>query len=111
MGVSLLVGGFLQLRSGISVYHWQVVVYLVWFSSFTHLATLTILRENFAEIPPIRRWRVAIMSLIVIGNISAILSTGNLRWISTYRSLTLILAIAIVSLGIMPWFLRSGPGL
>lgn len=43
-GIALLASGYAQLSSGISNYHWQMLVYLAWFSSLTHLSTLTVLR-------------------------------------------------------------------
>lgn len=88
-GVSLLTSALLQLRSGITIYHWQIVVYLVWFSSFTHLATLRVLWKSLAENPPIRWWRETIMRLIVGGNVIAILPTDNARWLSYPRSFDL----------------------
>ena len=42
-GIALLASGYAQLSSSISNYHWQMLVYLAWFSSLTHLTTLTVL--------------------------------------------------------------------
>ncbi|KAF2213928.1 hypothetical protein CERZMDRAFT_38059, partial [Cercospora zeae-maydis SCOH1-5] len=44
-GIAILGAGFNGLRDGsISVYHFQVVIYLAWMSSSVHLSALTILR-------------------------------------------------------------------
>ncbi|KAG7004937.1 hypothetical protein G7Y79_00022g051580 [Physcia stellaris] len=46
-GMAILLTGYIQLPSGISSYHWQVIVDLAWFSTLSHLATLTALRGYF----------------------------------------------------------------
>ena len=45
-GISIVIGGFSQLQWGISSYHWQAVVNLAWFSTVTHLITLTVLIDQ-----------------------------------------------------------------
>ena len=39
--------GFVQLPADLDLYHWSILVDLAWFSSLTHLTTLTALREYF----------------------------------------------------------------
>lgn len=46
-GIAILLCGYIQLPLGISTYHWQVVVSLAWFSSLTHLLTLSSLHGYF----------------------------------------------------------------
>lgn len=52
-GVAVLASGFSSLKCRLSAYHWQIIVYLAWFSSVTHLSALTFLRNylrnHFAE--------------------------------------------------------------
>ena len=46
-GIALLASAYSQLSCGLSSYHWQLIVYLAWFSSLTHLTTMTALRQYF----------------------------------------------------------------
>lgn len=48
-GMALLASGYAQLSSGINIYYWQMLVYLAWFSSLTHLLTLTVLWQYFQD--------------------------------------------------------------
>jgi hypothetical protein len=45
-GISVFIGGVSQLEWGLDLYHWQTVANLDWFSAFTHIITLTVLRED-----------------------------------------------------------------
>ena len=81
-GIALLASGYSQLPSGLDAYHWQIVVYLVWFSSFTHLTTLTVLRSYFQEYPATRLWRIIFMIVTVSLLGVALLPTGNQWWFS-----------------------------
>jgi hypothetical protein len=47
-GLGILISGFIDLRcgiSGISAYHFRLVILLAWFSNVTHTAGLTVLRR------------------------------------------------------------------
>lgn len=68
-GIAILLAGYCQLSCGISVYHWQVVVNLAWFSSLTHVASLTVLRKYFRERPVLAYCRLAAMgiNLVLLG--------------------------------------------
>ena len=81
-GIALLVGGFSQLRDGLDAYHWQILVYLVWFSSLTHLTTLTVLRQYFRDNSTIRLWRAVFMLIIVVMLDIALVPTGNSFWLT-----------------------------
>lgn len=76
-GLSILVSGYSQLRCGLSIYHWQVLVYLAWFSSITHLSCLTFLRNYLYNRQGERTWRLLGMGAIVIMLMIALLPTGN----------------------------------
>lgn len=80
-GLALLVSGFLQLRNGISSYHWQMTIYLVWFSAFTHLATLTVLRRYLRDNPTLRWIRLSFMSALIALLIAALIPTGSKAWL------------------------------
>lgn len=76
MGVAILVSGFSQLSCSLSTYHWQLTFDLAWFSSITHLTTLTYLRHYFQERPALRIWRLLLMAITAILLSAALFSTG-----------------------------------
>ena len=76
-GIRLSASGYSQLTCSLSSYHWQVLVYLGWFSTLTHLTTLAILWEYLQENPGIRTWRVLPMLLTFALLVIALLSTGD----------------------------------
>lgn len=61
--ISLAVSGYSQLYCQLAFYDAQLVFDLVWFSSITHLATLTSLRRYFRERPVLRLWRIICMGI------------------------------------------------
>lgn len=65
-GLSILISGYSQLGGGISVYLWDRVVDLAWFSSITHLCCLTFLRSYFHKNPRAMLWRIPGMIILVI---------------------------------------------
>ncbi len=81
-GIALLVSGYAQLQYGIPAYHWQIIVYLAWFSSLTHLITLTLLRQYFRDNPAIRSWRAFFMFATVIMHGAALSPTGDSLWLA-----------------------------
>lgn len=81
-GIALLSSGYAQLTSGIGIYHWQILVYLAWFSSLTHLATLTVLRQHFRDNLAARLWRSVLMLVTVIMLGVALLPTGDAAWLT-----------------------------
>ena len=83
-GIAILGSAYSQLGAGIFLYHWQIIVYLAWFSSLTHLATLTILRQHFREHYTIRIVRVALMLLMAILLFAALLPTGQGDWLNLF---------------------------
>ena len=75
-GISLAVSGYSQLHCQLAIYDAQMIVDLVWFSSITHLATLTSLRRYFRKRPALRLWRITCMA-ITAGILSyAVIFTG-----------------------------------
>ena len=82
-GIALLASGYSQLPSELDAYHWQIVVYLAWFSSFTHLTTLTVLRNYFQDHPATRLWRTILMVVTASLLGVALLPTGSQWWLST----------------------------
>ena len=80
-GIALLASGYSQLSIGLDAYHWQLLVYLAWFSSFTHLTTLTVLRNYFQDHPATRLWRIVLMIVTASLLGIALLPTGNQWWL------------------------------
>lgn len=60
-------------RCSMSIYHFNIVSSLAWFSSATHLATLGMLREYFVVNTSVRNWRVAgivaLLGLLLYGQL------------------------------------------
>ncbi|KAL8677607.1 MAG: hypothetical protein Q9186_005990, partial [Xanthomendoza sp. 1 TL-2023] len=81
-GIALLSSAFAQLHANpaFSSYHWQIVVYLPWFSSLTHLTTLTVLRQYFRDNHAARLWRALLMLVTVAMLGTALLPTGDHLW-------------------------------
>ena len=73
-GIALLISGYSQLRDGLAVYYWQLTVDLAWFSSITHLTTLTCLRYYFQKRRGLKVVRLIFMAVIV-GMLSCALAT------------------------------------
>ncbi|KAL2818221.1 hypothetical protein BDW59DRAFT_181922 [Aspergillus cavernicola] len=46
-GIAIFVSGYSQLQLNLSLYHWQMITTLTWFSTTTHLATLPFLEHYF----------------------------------------------------------------
>ena len=86
-GIALLVGGFSQLHCGLDAYHWQILIYLAWFSSLTHLATFTVLRQYFRDNPAIRLWRAVLMVVTAIMLGVALVPTGSTYWLPAFQPL------------------------
>jgi hypothetical protein len=76
-GLSILISGFIQMRCGISRYHWNILVYLAWFSSLTPFGCLSFLRYYLSNHPGERTWRLAAMASIVIMLMVALVPTGS----------------------------------
>ena len=79
-GIALLGAGCSQLSSDLPVYYWQVLVQLVWFSSISHLATLTCLRQYFKKKTAARGWRISLMIVLALMQIVALMPTGLREW-------------------------------
>jgi len=65
-GVSIIIGGLSQLEWGLAVYHFQAVGNLAWFSTMTHILTLTVLREKTRSNKIIRILRIVLMGCLAV---------------------------------------------
>ncbi|KAJ5421535.1 hypothetical protein N7491_009980, partial [Penicillium cf. griseofulvum] len=79
-GFSILISGFLQLRCGLSAYHWLVIVRLAWISCVTQLSCLTVLRNHLRNHPTERALRLLAVGTLVILLTAGFSFTGNYRW-------------------------------
>jgi hypothetical protein len=75
-GIGILVSGYTQINCALSTYHWQIVVYLAWFSSLTHLTTLTALRAFFRDQLTLAYRRVFFMGCTIVLLATALAPTG-----------------------------------
>ena len=76
--IAILLSAFLQLQCGISIYHWHVAVAILWFSSLTHLTTLTSLRGFFRKRAKLAFGRVFFMGANLVLLLVAITPTGHI---------------------------------
>ena len=79
-GIAILGAGFSQIPAGVPVYHWQIAVYVAWFSSITHLACLTALREYSSKNHVIYVWRITLMVILAVLQIAALVPVGHPDW-------------------------------
>ena len=79
-GTGILLSGYISLTSYISAYHWQLVVYLAWFSNLTHIACLTALRGYLHQHQLERNWRLFFMTVLWAGLIPAMVPTAFFNW-------------------------------
>ena len=79
-GIAILLSGYSQLSlrntNPITVYNWQIAVDLAWFSSITHLTTLTCLRHYFRQRRALSIFRIACMAVNAVILAVSIGSTG-----------------------------------
>ncbi|KAK1533784.1 hypothetical protein CPAR01_10492 [Colletotrichum paranaense] len=79
-GMSILIGGFICLDEHLSALHWQIITYLAWFSSVTHLSGLTVLRRYFQTRPLERSLRITLMLTLLFILIVAMIPSGFFNW-------------------------------
>jgi hypothetical protein len=75
-GISVTIGGLSQISGGLPLYHWQPVVNLAWFSTMTHLITLTVLREEIRPNSAIKILRIIAMGVLIVMLTFAIIPIG-----------------------------------
>lgn len=97
-GIAILISGYSQLPCGISIYHWQIVVDLAWFSSLTHLTTMTALRRFFHDRPDMAVWRVILMGSTIVLLGSALGPTGYVSIGSIERNSVAKIAVPAICL-------------
>jgi hypothetical protein len=65
-GISIIIGGLSQLEWGLQVYHFLEVGNLAWFSTMTHILTLTVLRDTIRTNQRLRILRIISMGILVV---------------------------------------------
>lgn len=80
-GIAIMAAGFVGLHSGqMSVYHYQIVLYLAWLSSSVHLSALTLLRPFLNQHHGLRAWRLLGMAVLFIMLIVGLVPTVSYDW-------------------------------
>lgn len=84
-GIAIMSAGFQGLRSEISVYHFQIVLYLAWMSSSVHLSAITFLASFLRDNKGILIWRLCgmmtLFAMLVIGLVPTISNDwGIFEW-------------------------------
>ena len=100
-GLAVLFAGYSKICS-MSIYYFNIIASLAWFSSATHLATLGVLRIYLVDHPLVRGWRVLGMMLVFLMLIVALLP----GWDEHYNSVPI--SCAYRSLQIPPTFGNIG---
>ena len=77
--LSILISGYASLNLNLSIYHWNVLVYLAWFSGLNHLCCLTFLRTYLYNHPVQRSCRIITMLAIVVMLVVVIYPTGRFQ--------------------------------
>ncbi|KAH6842174.1 hypothetical protein B0I37DRAFT_356289 [Chaetomium sp. MPI-CAGE-AT-0009] len=79
-GLAILVSGFMVMNCGLSSYHWQIMVYLAWFSTVAHMSSLTSIRDYLSARPWQRNIRFFITLVLLAMLITAIVPTAYFQW-------------------------------
>ena len=78
-GIAILIAGFSNMGI-ISVYHFNIIVYLAWMSSNVHLTSLTLLRSFLKEHKSLKILRVSGMLILLVMLFFALIPTAGNRW-------------------------------
>ncbi|KAF2684559.1 hypothetical protein K458DRAFT_431473 [Lentithecium fluviatile CBS 122367] len=83
-GLAILIFGYSQLDCSITAYHWQIMVFIAWFSTFTFLSAMAFLKGYFQENNNLCIIRLCFM--VVLGSIQivALLPTGSRNWLDPF---------------------------
>jgi hypothetical protein len=78
-GVAILTAGFIQSHH-MTIYHFQIVLYLAWQANSTHMTTLTILRSYLRRHRPVLKWRITAMTIMFIMLFVCLALTASSVW-------------------------------
>jgi len=88
-GIGILLSGYIGLSCYISAYHWQLAVYLAWFSNITHVACLTVLRGYLHLHAWERNIRMVCMATLCVALIISMAPTAYFAWADSNFSATM----------------------
>lgn len=83
-GITVLISGFVQLPKGIQTYHWQLIVYVAWFSSTTHISAMTSMRSFLCTRHLEKSVRFGLMICLLVMLIIALIPTMFFDWANTF---------------------------
>lgn len=79
-GLAVLIAGYTN-RCSRTLYHFDIIAALGWFSSTTHLSTLAVLRAYMVDHPRVRDWRaiamLGVFSLLAVSQIGTYSTQSN----------------------------------
>lgn len=79
-GLSILTSGYILSQSGLDAYHWQILTYLAWFSTITHLSGLSVLRSHLSKHLRGKYVRFFLMCCLLVMLLVAIVPTAFFDW-------------------------------
>lgn len=79
-GIAILVSAFIAVPCTMSAYHWQIVVYLAWFSSVVHLSGLIAARHYLYSRPWERLVRIFASIVFLVVLLVALVPTAYFNW-------------------------------
>jgi uncharacterized membrane protein len=88
-GISIIIRGITQLGWGLDLYHWQTVANLAWFSAFTHILTLTVLRRKDCFHRRFKISRMIAMLILLVMLVVALYLVGYITTNSGVREIFL----------------------
>lgn len=115
-GLGILISAYSQLDCGISAYHWQMVVFIAWFASFSFVSAMAFLEGYLQTNRNMRLIRIFFMCIFASLLIAALLPTGSSLWLNQYIGEGAgfypgLSAVCFYKQLTMPSFLQRGPKL
>ena len=82
-GLAILTAGLLR-HCSLSVYHFEMVYELAWFSSSTHMTSLSALRNYLFARPRLRNWRVCLMAVMFCLLVAYVVMSSHRSWYESW---------------------------
>lgn len=79
-GLAILISAYISIPCGTTAYHWQIIVYLAWFSSIIHLSGLVAVRHYLYSRPWERLARILAALVFLVMLLVAMVPTGYFDW-------------------------------
>ena len=113
-GLAVLIAGYIR-PCFMSIYHFNIIAALGWFSSTTHLSTLAVLRVYLIEHPRLRNWRVVamlfVLGLLIVAQVGIGTSTLDnclpISCLFTDRSFRPVIGMNAASMALLVIFLSA----